>query len=217
MSKIDYSNLTEEQLKVIYQYLKDDMRLLKKICFFVWGKHKIPSCYHDDLYDDAMNVLVESVITFNPNDSKFRTYLVGNVRRSYKDWCRDNYYRAKRNNLELDENGKIKKDEKGNPIVIPNISLDTPINTEDGIVTMKEYVGDKKTIEKIFFEEREDIYSEEMQNYLNGLSTLQKEVLRLISIGFTPLEIMEELHIDRRLYEDCYLAIHSQRNIKKLL
>ena len=52
--------------------------------------------------------------------------------------------------------------------------------------------------------------------YLGRLSDLQKEVLRLISIGFMPNEILEELHINSKMYEDCYNAIHSYRNISLL-
>ena len=56
-----------------------------------------------------------------------------------------------------------------------------------------------------------------MCRYLGRLSDLQKEVLRLISIGFMPSEILEELHINQKMYEDCYKAIHSYRNIEILM
>ena len=56
-----------------------------------------------------------------------------------------------------------------------------------------------------------------MTEYLSRLSVLQKEVLRLTSIGFTPNEILEELHINKKQYEDCYNAIHSYRNISILM
>ena len=56
-----------------------------------------------------------------------------------------------------------------------------------------------------------------MQNYLDRLSTLQQEVLRLISIGFSPCEIIEELHINKKMYNDCYNAIHSYRNTVVLM
>ena len=58
-----------------------------------------------------------------------------------------------------------------------------------------------------------------MDKYLNKLSSLQREVLRLISIGFMPSEILEELHIKlshENRTEDCYNAIHAYRNISLL-
>ena len=69
----------------------------------------------------------------------------------------------------------------------------------------------------IFFEEKEETYSSEMKQYLAKLSVLQREVLRLISIGFEPREILDELHINKKQYEDCYNAIHSYRNISVLM
>ena len=97
-----------------------------------------------------------------------------------------------------------------------SISIDTPIGDEDGNFTIGDTISSKFTIEKEFFEEREEGYSKEMCRYLGRLSSLQKEVLRLISIGFMPSEILEELHINQKMYEDCYQAIHSYRNISLL-
>ena len=98
-----------------------------------------------------------------------------------------------------------------------SISIDTPIGDEDGNFTIGDTISSKSTIEKEFFEEREEGYSKEMCRYLSRLSDLQKEVLRLISIGFMPREILEELHINQKMYEDCYQAIHSYRNISVLI
>ena len=98
-----------------------------------------------------------------------------------------------------------------------SISIDTPIGDDDGNYTIGDTIASKYTIEKEFFEEREDGYSREMCRYLGRLSDLQKEVLRLISIGFMPSEILEELHINQKMYEDCYQAIHSYRNISVLI
>ena len=96
------------------------------------------------------------------------------------------------------------------------ISIDSPVG-EDENMTLSDIIADKDTIEKIFFEENEDTYSVEMQRYLSRLSILQREVLRLISIGFNPNEILTELHINKKQYEDCYNAIHAYRNIEILM
>lgn len=96
------------------------------------------------------------------------------------------------------------------------ISIDSPIG-EDENTTLSDIIADGNTIEKSFFEEKEDIYSSEMQQYLSRLSILQREVLKLISIGFEPNEILTELHINKKQYEDCYNAIHSYRNISILM
>lgn len=96
------------------------------------------------------------------------------------------------------------------------ISFDTPIG-EDESSTLSDVVADPNTVEKRLFEEETEAYSDEMQQYLSRLSILQREVLRLISIGFEPNEILTELHINKKQYEDCYNAIHSYRNISILM
>ena len=96
------------------------------------------------------------------------------------------------------------------------VSIETPIGENENI-TLSDIIADKNTIEKMFFEENEDTYSAEMQKYLSRLSVLQREVLRLISIGFNPNEILTELHINKKQYEDCYNAIHAYRNIEILM
>ena len=96
------------------------------------------------------------------------------------------------------------------------VSIETPIGENENI-TLSDIIADKNTIEKMFFEENEDTYSVEMQKYLSRLSALQREVLRLISIGFNPNEILTELHINKKQYEDCYNAIHAYRNTSILM
>ena len=96
------------------------------------------------------------------------------------------------------------------------VSIETPIGENENI-TLSDIIADKNTIEKMFFEENEDTYSAEMQKYLSRLSVLQREVLRLISVGFNPNEILTELHINKKQYEDCYNAIHAYRNTSILM
>ena len=147
---VDYSSMTEEQIAIINEYCENDMKKLKQICYTVWGKKGLPTCYNDDLYDDAMNVLSESVMTFNQNGkASFKTYLTNNIRMSYGQWYRDNFLRAKRNNLELDEKGNIKKDENENPIIIPNISFDAP--AEDGIDLCEKISSDFNIDDELFY------------------------------------------------------------------
>ena len=194
---VDYSSMTEEQITIINEYCKDDLKKLKQICYLVWGQKGIPTCYYDDLYDDAINVLSESVISFNPNENtQFKTYLISNIRKSYKDWYRDTHLRAKRSNLELDKNGKIKKDESGNPIIISNISLDAPV--EDGI-DIKEKIASDFNIEHDL--EIKESCSENTIMYLNALSVKQKEIANLIMIGYEFPDIKEKLQLsDKQFY-----------------
>lgn len=219
---IDYKNMTEEQIALINEYCENNLRKLKQICHFVWEKKVSESCYHDDLYDDAMNVLAESVMTYNQDGTtKFNTYLTSNICRSYKDWYRDNYLRAKRNNLELDKNKRIKKDENGNPIIIQNVSFNTP--TEDGIDLCERVSSDFKVeddIEEFNYTYLDDILEEcskEMREYSNNiLSSLQRKILELIINGYSKEKIINMLQIDSVIYSDSIAAITSNKNTRKL-
>ena len=208
---IDYSNMTEEQLSLIYEYCKDDMRKLKQICYLVWGCKGVPNCYHDDLYDDAMNVLSESVLTYNPDGgANFKTYLLNNIHLSYGQWYRDTHLRAKRNNLALDKNGKIKKDANGNPIIIHNVSLDEP-NPE--YVDLIEKLPSSKTVESEVFK---DDVSDNIRKYLENLSTDQRKVAELIMDGYSNDGIMLILHMNHSEFNNCMNGLRSYRKISIL-
>ncbi len=96
-----------------------------------------------------------------------------------------------------------------------SISIDTPVGDEENS-TIGDMIADKFTIEKQLFEENEEGYSRRMLLYLDRLSNLQKEVLKLNIVGYLPNEIREELHISEKQYADCYAAIHSYRNVSVL-
>lgn len=96
-----------------------------------------------------------------------------------------------------------------------SISIDTPIGDNENS-TIGDIIADKFTIEKSFFEEKEEGYSKKMLLYLSRLSETQKEILRLTIAGYLPNEIREELHMTEKQYCDNYAAIHSYRNVSVL-
>lgn len=96
-----------------------------------------------------------------------------------------------------------------------SISIDTPIGDDENS-TIGDMIAADFSIEKEIFEKDEEGYSKKMLLYLNRLSYLQKEVLRLNIAGYLPGEIREELHISEKEYVDCYAAIRSYKNTKCL-
>ena len=206
---LNYSEMTEEQISIINEYCENDMKKLKQICYAVWGKKGLPTCYHDDLYDDAMNVLSESVITFNPDGkASFKTYLMNNIRMSYGQWYRDNFLRAKRNNLELDEKGNIKKDENENPIIIHNISFDAP--AEDGIDLCEKVASDFN------IEDESDIDFEsddKVELFMNSLSNTQRKILELKMMNYSIDEIKQKLNISDVEYNAAMKSIKMNENL----
>lgn len=96
-----------------------------------------------------------------------------------------------------------------------SISIDILIGDgEDSKIA--DIIADKFDLESEVFEEREVTYSQKMLLYLNRLSVIQKEILRLTIAGYLPNEIREELHITEKQYCDNYAAIHSYRNVSVL-
>ena len=97
-----------------------------------------------------------------------------------------------------------------------SVSIYTPIGDDENI-TIGDIIQSDFDLEKEAFKEREeDIYSQKMLKYLNRLSRLQKEILRLTIAGYAPNEIKGELHISDKQYADCNAALRSYRNISVL-
>ena len=213
--EIDYSKMTKKQIDIINEYCEDDLRKLKQVCFYVWGKKGLASCYHDDLYDDAINVLSESVMTYNEEKgANFNTYLANNIRMSYGQWYRDTFLRSKRSNLLLDKNGKIIRDKKKNPIIIHNVSLDEP--TPDCISTFERISLEYNLENEVLDKNKTESVSEKTREYLNNLTTVQRKVANLIMEGYSKEEIKDILHIEQSEFNDCMNAMKAYRNISIL-
>ncbi len=97
-----------------------------------------------------------------------------------------------------------------------SISIDTPIGDDEN-TTLGDIIADSLDLEREMIEKEEEGYSKRMMQYLNKLSSLQKEILRLNMEGYLPGEIREALHISEKQYADCNAAIHSYRNVSVLL
>lgn len=204
ISKLDF---TEDEMKIVDYYCKDNMRQLKKVCIPLITNKNVAQMEYDDLYSDALNVLIESVKDYKGDKSKFSTYLIGNIKRSFYDWTRDRL-RWKRCNLETDENGKVKKDGNGLPIPIKNIPLDAP--NDDG-VDWSEKIESSFDIEsetEIDFNRDENV-----ELFLNSLSKLQKNIL-LLKMDNIPLEeIKEKLHISDGEYLSEMKSIQKNKKL----
>lgn len=188
-------------------YLDNEMRELKKIANPIIKQRNFPMMEYDDLYSDAMKVVEESLASYDENrNCSFKTFLVGNIKRSFYDY-RKKGNQWKRRNLETESNGKLKKDENGHTIPIQNVSLDA--ETEDGI----------SLAEKIPYIENntdEEELSPQMEEYLNGLSKVQRKILIHLADGYKKEEIIAMLNIDDFLYKDSIMAIKDEKNKRKI-
>lgn len=182
--------------KILDSYYKNNAKKLHTMVDKILFKLKFYDVDNEDFYSLSNEIFVD---VLNRYDGKqdFNGFLYSCLINKFKT----EMTRRNRQKRQCDNN---------------SISIDTSIGDDENF-TIGDTIASKTTIEKEFFEEREECYSKEMFRYLGRLSDLQKEVLRLISIGFTPSEILEELHINQKMYEDCYKAIHSYRNISVLI
>lgn len=205
--QIDKLEFTEKEMEVINFYCADEMFRLKKICNPLLAINKVKRMNYDDLYSDALKVLIESVKDYDGEKAKFETYLIGNIKRSFYDWMRDSL-RWKRCNLQTDEKGHKKFGKNGLPIPIYNLSFDYP--TDDGEY-LKDIVPDTKN-----YLEDEIEFSPKVKQYLHSLSNDQLEVAYLIMEGQSQENIKEILNLTQSEFNNCMNGIKAYENISIL-
>lgn len=180
--------------KILHDYYKNDAKkmriLVDKVLFKL--KYEVDK---DDFYSLADEIFVDVLKRYNPKQD-FDGFLYS---------CLCNKFKT-----EMTRRNRIKRKSEHNAV-----SIDTPIGDEDGS-RIGDIIADNKTVEDIVFSENHEAFSTKMQTYLSRLSSLQKKVLELISVGFNADEITTELHITMKQYNDCYNAIHAFRNIEVL-
>lgn len=182
--------------KQINKYFQNDAKELHLLVDRVLRKLKFHDIDVEEFYSLAHEIFYKSLKDYDESQS-FDGFMYSCL---YKKFCTEMTRKGRKKR-------KCDKDA---------ISIDAPIGDDDNR-TIKDILADKNTIEKEVFEKNKEGYSKEMIQYLARLSILQQEVLRLISIGFEPSDILTELHINKKQYDDCYVAIHSYRNVSILM
>ena len=142
---------------------------------------------------------------------------MGNIRRSYLEWRRDNFERGIRCNL-LMKNGVIVKDEEDKPVIIQNISLDTPIQNDEQSGksrNVEEVVASRFNLEELICEKEkteDEKWHPKVRVFLHRLSPLQQKIALLIANRYNKDEICEVLHISEKTYEHSFKMICSEKN-----
>lgn len=206
-------NLTSEQLHTIEYYMKDEMKELKKICYPIIDRKYLPMSDYDELFDDAIKVLLESIIDFDESYKvPFKGYLKTNIAKSFWEWTR-NENRLKRCNVAY-KNGKPlkEKDENGKEryVILKPVYIDA--ENEDGI-RESEKIPSKFDINNVIIEES---YSKAVTTYIDSLSPLQKRIAVCLSEGMKRDRICEELHITYSQYRNSRERMLSYEKTKNL-
>lgn len=194
------------------------MSKLKKISYNAFFRYGIPAHEHDELYDDAMNVLMESVINFDSSQgASFKTYLINSIKKSVIGWYRDNYQTCKRKNLLTDKNGKIVKvdkngnvtdDDKGKPVIIPDISFDAPTEEDNDLV--EKIASDFNVEDKSEFDFSAD---EKVDNFIDSLPRIQKNILLMRMENVPADNIKQKLNISDREYSSAMKSIKINKGL----
>lgn len=217
MGKAEKISLNEKQMKLITYYSENDMARLKRICNPIINMKNVDQKDYDDLYSDALKVLLESVQTFDETaDCSFNTFLTGNIKRSFYDWSRDQLT-WKRCNLEYetDENGEIERDKNGKPIrkKIYDVSMDVPL--EDGS-DLREKIPSNFSVETELGLNEDDSV-EKVNILLDSMSRLQRRIT-ILKMKKVPAErIKKILNISQSDYENAVERIKRNENMEMFL
>ena len=202
--------------QIANEYCGDNMRKLRKICDKILKARNIPKEHWESFYDRAVDIFLESINSYDDSkECKFNTYFYGNLRRRTGTWFRDNF-RFKRCTLERDFSGNIIKDEKGNPTIIPNVSIHMKVDPEEDCI-LEEIISSNYNLER---EIMNKLYptTDRVELYKSKLSYSQQLVVDLMCAGYTENEILSELHISREEYKDKILdTMKLYENVKVLL
>lgn len=202
--------------QIANEYCGNNMRKLRKICDKILKARNIPKEHWESFYDRAVDIFLESINSYNDSkECKFNTYFYGNLRRRTGTWFRDNF-RFKRCNLERDFSGNIIKDERGNPTIIPNVSIHMKVDPEEDCI-LEEIISSNYNLER---EIMNKLYptTDRVELYKSKLSYSQQLVVDLMCAGYTENEILSELHISREEYKDKILdTMKLYENVKVLL
>lgn len=225
----NYENLDLEpwQLDICKEYCENDMKLLKKSCYkMIKRKNLDGNEFYDDLIDEAMFVLIESVLTYDKEkNSRFEGYFKSNLARAFYDWSRDQGRECRTNYL-CNENGiievKDKEDGKKRPVILPTVKLDAPIKTDkDGNeLGVHEVVGDGFDLEEFVCNQDDGEYDKwhpETLAFLHKLSPLQREIALMLANRYEREEICEILHITTKIYDNSFKRICREKNTKILM
>lgn len=197
---------------VVEKYFADNAKQLYNMVDKILFKLRFTNVDKNDFYSLANEVFMYVIRDYDSSKS-FDGFLYSCL---YKKICTEmtNRRRDKRcTKITIEE-----KNEKGEvvekTVVLPDISLYTPIGDDENS-SIGDLIADEKTIEKELFEEKKE-WKKEVNEYLNSLSPLQRKIAFLLSDNNTPSEICEELHITIKHFENSMKRILADERIKPL-
>lgn len=183
--------LNEKQYAIVEQYCGNNMKNLKQICNPIIMKiGGIGEKDYDDLYSLAQLLLYKCVGKYDENNEKkasFNTFFTNILKKRLgSTYIRDRNRYCRSNTME---------DENGEKIFIPDVSLDTP--SEEDYNLIEKIASDFNVEDKSEFDFNAD---ERVEDFLNSLSNLQKNILLLRMKNISSEKIKEKLRLSDGKY-----------------
>ncbi len=180
------------------EYYQNEQQKIRKLVDLVLFRLKFLDANTEDFYNLSDEIFCDALKRYD-GIQDFNKFLYSCLMNKFK--------------TEMTRQNRVKRKSDKN-----SVSWDEKLGySESDNMTIGDTIAAKQTIESELFEKREEYYSTRMLAYLNRLSNLQKEILRLTIAGYSPGEIRDELHMTEKQYCDNYAAIHSYRNVSILL
>lgn len=218
MTREELHNLNHYQLEIIHKYCDDDLHELKKICNrIIRRKNDVFQKDYDDIYDDGMKVLLESVLSYNSqSDISFEIFLKGNLKRSFWEYSRD-AHRQKRANIAMKDGKMVIDKETKVPISIPDFPLDS-IDSK-GVIAHEKIQSDFNLDEELGLKEEiiDKKKKKRVEKFLENISKRNRRIAELIMEGYSPTNIMDKYGIPYSRYQDAISEFRLYENICILL
>lgn len=194
-------NSTQKE-QILNEYCDNEMSKLKHFCYpKIRRIGGISQMDYDDLYSIALDVLRDTVERYDDSqDCQFSTFLSNNIQKKFDTYVRD------RNRDKRKCPGEIEY-------------FDAP--ADDGCNLAEKVASDFNIEDNLsdevgFSTDNTENWHQEVKDYLNGLSPLQREIIVMLSRDKDRDEICEMLHITYNHYENSLKRLLAYERIKPL-
>lgn len=198
--KTNEAGQTKEEMiaEGVNRLYKNDGYKLKILCDNELNKFGIADKDRDYYYSRVSLEIGKAVASYDPDKANIHHYLMSVIKLAIKK--------------ELTKQNRAKRKVPGKIVSI----YDPVCNDEDTDLMIMDTIPDPNAVDPLEAIISEEL-SDELKRYLNRLSALQRKVLELVSRFYSPAEVMNELHINRKTFDESMKAIRSPRNTRLLL
>lgn len=182
----------EDVLREVNRYCGDGMLLLKKVCFPIIAQFGgIAESEYEDFWSAANETVWSAAVRFDDTiHDSFDNYLKGCLHNRFKTLM-------------------TKKNRKKRIPVNHCVSIDTRIN-EDSEKTYADLLDSGYRIDDDIKELNDD--NDGLDEFLNGLSKKQLQIVNLIMFGYDKDEIKQKLKMSDKRFETCVSRMRTFEN-----